>query len=220
MKQYLTILAVLTFGALAPVATAAPEAPAAPAVTLPIDPTLSPAEQKAVRTFMLKSMRASVLALQQQAELTNPTVWQMLEASMTSSSTIPLDGLPANYQAYVKEIRALNEYALSHLQGTDKPMDQLTPEDAALMQESLADIQQKTAAIEARYPEVARYLGTAALTQLTQDFITKAGILRKVMAEVMSRQNELQGDQSKVMQLSQQLTMKLLLEEIDKLLAE
>ncbi len=225
MKKLLFLLALLSLGTLTPVATAETAAPAAPAaetaaITIPVDSALTPAEQKAVRSYMLSSMRASAEAMLAQAETTTPTLRQMIQTAISANKNVSLDGLPANYRDFVLESRKLAQEAIDNMQGLDKTVDQLTEEDAMQMQASMSAVLTKVQELEARYPEVARYLGAAAQADLTQQLTINSGIQQKVMEELISRIDEFKGDQAQLSQLAIKLSCQYLLEEINKLAAE
>ncbi len=218
MKKFLLLFALLTLGTLAPVASAAP-APPAP-ITIPVDPTLSPAEQKAVRSYILNAMRASVEAMLAKSETATPTLRQILRTSYNANNNLSLDGLPADYRNFILESCKLGKEALDSMQGLDKTMDQLTEEDARQMEAFLTTVVSKTQALEAQHPNVARYLGTQAMTRLSRQLTVESGIQERVMTELLSRLDEWQDDQEKLSQEALRLTCQYLLEEINKLSAE
>ncbi len=218
MKKLLYLIAVLGLGSLTPVTNAAPAQPAP--ITIPVDSALTPAQQKAVRTYVIASMRASAEAMLAQAESTNPTLRQILQTALTANNAVSLEGLPANYQEFILESRALGQESIDSFRGLDKTLDQLSPADAQQMQESMADVMARNQALEAKYPEVSKYLGVQALSGLSEELTIKSGIQQKVLAEVMAQAADLDGDQAALTQLALKISCRLLLEEINKLSAE
>lgn len=160
-------------------------APAMAQEDAPATSGLTPAQEQAVRVYMLNTLACMLECSADDMDKGDPqgveAFVDAFEASHKAVAAIPTDGLPEEFQAYIRESDAISEAFVeeSRLILAEEGMD---PEDASReVQAALFEAHSRFEELEEKYPVAASWIGREALKDFSDVIMRELALKEKAM---------------------------------------